>query len=88
MELPSHYLIYVHVIIIFQVFQTKIANKIKHRTKPVTEWTSKDVTKWLAEVGFDLKSDDIPRTRSLHGENLLSMPEDQLVLALSLSNRS
>ena len=68
----------------FQVFQTKIANKIKRRTKPVAEWTPKDVTKWLTEVGFD----DVPNKLALHGGNLLSMSEDREVLALGLSNRS
>nr|XP_022921310.1 WD repeat, SAM and U-box domain-containing protein 1-like [Onthophagus taurus]XP_022921311.1 WD repeat, SAM and U-box domain-containing protein 1-like [Onthophagus taurus] len=65
------------------VFQTAVANKIKIRTKSVVDWTTSDILKWLEDLGLQDLKDYIANT-TLDGQKLLTVPEEDVCVALDL----
>lgn len=65
------------------IFRTLVANKIKSKTKDIMEWTTKDVVKWLHDVGLDNIASVVQYT-TLNGQKILTLPEDNICSGLDL----
>lgn len=65
------------------VFQTLVANKIQRKTKEIIDWTTKDVVRWLSDVGLE-HIGRIAESTTLNGQKLLTLSEERICSGLDL----